>query len=283
MDLSILYTDEDLEEYNKKLLIFEEDCKEKEKRRDEYVSQFIRNLYEITNIPYEINETITFANIIICYFQRQYVTEISLFSKKYFPNLKKLDLSYNLITVLENFDNDLKILNLTGNPIILIKDSFNFQNIKFKFGLLNSLEIAYFENLEVYIKWISNIEIIECDGVNKPSDYQLDYNLISFIKPSLFELSCNKIQKKKYKKNHKEEHTEFLSIINKSLYQRNDFVISNCSICDKINVLYTGFVGGDVLTFRGNIYHNIFKKILKTEMCYECYNKECHNKALYNI
>jgi hypothetical protein len=45
-------------------------------------------------------------------------------------------------------------------------------------------------------------------------------------------------------------------------------------MCDKINVLYPRFLGGDVIIYKGKIFDNVLKKVVISDICYECYNKE---------
>jgi hypothetical protein len=249
---------------------------ENDEKRHNQIVAFIRNLYQLSDFPYETYSTITFANATAIFVAGQNITDISIFNKKYFPYLQKLDLSNNRITVLENFDNDnIEILNLCNNPLELIKESFNVGCIKHNKLIYYDCQnvSVFFDNLKTYIKWLSNTQAYDEIEI-KSTDVQSDCNLYQYIRPSLFELSCNKMQKKKFKKQHSSDYHDFLGMINKSLYKRHDYLTDHCDMCDKINVLYPRFLGGDVIIYKGKIFDNVLKKVVISDICYECYNKE---------
>jgi hypothetical protein len=229
-------------------------------------------LYEITNLSYEIKSNITFMNVRELTLIRQKIEDLSLFEKKYFPFLKILNMQYNNIKVLENFDINLE-LDLFGNPIELIKESFNIKAIKYPGNLYYICEKVniFFENIKTYIDWLTHAYIYY-DYIEHQTEPQLDYNVYSYIKPSLVELACNKMQKKKFQKRHKSDYEEcmkMLPYLNDSLGEKD-----HCDICDKINILYPRFLGGKALMYKENVYVNHFNKVIIGNLCYECYNKE---------
>ncbi len=276
--MDFMYSQDEIDEYYQEQLRMEE---ERKKAEEDFHNKCIKNihtLYEFfSNTPYNQYSQYTVSNACEIILQGQNVNDITLFSKKYFPRLTKLDLSNNHITILEKFDHENLVLYISRNPIKLIKSSFNFDGIANKSTFLSviALDLTFFENLETYVSCLYNIRPNDIHQTNDTNIIQLDYNLYGFIKPSLYEIMCNKIQKKKYKKYHNEEYQEFLSIIDKTLLRFfKEEQLDNCLNCEKINILYPRIISGNVITYKGNYYNNVLNKCVDTRLCYECYNKE---------
>jgi len=196
-------------------------------------------------------------------------------SEKYSKyNVSVLNFENNLIEVLEDFDMRLDGLNLRGNPLKLIRKTFNIENLN-----LDRLVIdlgnpdLFFEDLETYTNWLYYyVPILNHSHVNLNTiPCQNNFNMYIYICPSLFELSLNKLDTERFKNKNKKDfdiYSSFKKNSNKIINQINE-----CDGCSKYNILYEIYNNNDILIFKKNTYQNIYNKVVKCNYCYKCFNQ----------